>query len=165
MMELSKLNLGEEFNSKARICSIGGVKKISIYDLITAVSGARNPYETLKRIYDVHEEFKEKYSEYTFPGKGQRTTPVANVETALELVLLLPGTRAQQYRQSAVKALLQVMNPSEEFVQQIQSRLEDLQVAQNQNFLINNEKQVTTCPLGRTMTHMFMFVFVTQINM
>lgn len=145
-MELEVLSLGEEFkNNNVRVCRINNVKKISIYDLITAICGSKNVHDTFKRFSTENPDILEKCSNFKFPGRGQGESPVADTEIAMEIILELPGKRAKQYRSAAAKVLLNYMNPSEEFIKTINDRLDDYESNSTQNnFLVNTEEKVTT---------------------
>jgi hypothetical protein len=156
-MEIEKLSLGSEFQgTKARVCTIDGIRYISVFDLITAVTGgsADGVTTTWKRIKEDDFEVGAKCSDYQFPGKAQRKTPITDVETAVEIITLLPGKRAKQYRKAGVKALLNVMNPSQDFVNEMTERFE-LQ-ARNQNFLCATaDKVVSLASRPYTDTHLY----------
>ena len=97
-----------------------------------------------------------RFHDFKFSGRGQRYTPVTTVDNAVEIIMLLPGKRARQYRQTAIRALLDVMNPTDEFVDQITNRLElqKAEAAKPQNLLVNRDDKITSlAPRAYNDTH------------
>jgi hypothetical protein len=89
----------------------------AVYDIISSVTGNKNPWVTWKDMKpklsstmtakinsgtlgggsEGGNSFQKKY---TFPGQGQKPTPVVNALGAAEIMLLLPGSRASDFRSS-----------------------------------------------------------------
>ena len=52
-----------------------------------------------------HPEVTEIFGDFKFRGRGQKTTPVADLRGAVELILLLPGQQAARVRRQAAELL------------------------------------------------------------
>ena len=82
--------------------------RISVIDLATAITqkDAKNAARDVAAVRDRLPEVSQNLSDFKFPGRGQRETPVANIRGAIELVLLLPGRHAAQVRRQAASLLV-----------------------------------------------------------
>ena len=147
-MNIELFSLGTEFNeTQARVCTFRDVKMISIMDVVTTTGGwtRDTASHAIVRLKDEHPEVFAQCEEYQFPGRGQKPTLVANIQTAIEIVLLLPSKRAREYRKKAVQALLNLMSPTEEFILQVTERFEAQQDGiKDHNMLINRSDKVTS---------------------
>ena len=81
--------------------------RISVIDVAVAVTahGANYASEAVRILCRSYPEVHEKIVDFKFPGKGQRKTPIIDVQGAVELVLLLPGRYAAQVRRQAAELL------------------------------------------------------------
>jgi hypothetical protein len=84
-------------------------KAVSIFDLIVVATGDPNPRTTWKRIQESYPEVVARCYNFKFQGKGQRETPVANKEVVVEILLVLPGQKAAQFREGAAKILIRYL--------------------------------------------------------
>lgn len=66
---------------------------------------AINPRQILKSITGRNPEVVQFLDNFKFPGKGQRQTPVANVEGICQILMLTPGNRAAEFRAWAAQVL------------------------------------------------------------
>ena len=76
--------------------------RVSVIDLIGAVTKNNNPSDDWKKLRTSHPEvIADSYdydSDYKFPGRRQRETPVINAEGAILIINLLPGSMAASFR-------------------------------------------------------------------
>lgn len=82
-------------------------RRASVFDIIRVVTQTTNPrvaYEALRA-----EDVSQIYDLFTFPGIGQRPTPVTDAAGLIELVTLLPGKRARQFRRAACDVLVRYL--------------------------------------------------------
>ena len=88
--------------------------KISVYDLISVVSGQKSPREVWRRLTEQYPEVVTKCDNLKFKGAGQRNTPVTDKEGALYILGILPGAVGRKYREEAAKLVLKYLeNPTE----------------------------------------------------
>lgn len=80
-------------------------KRVSVFDLIAVVTGNTNPQQVFQRMCAEHEEVLPLCYNFSFPGAGQRATPVIDATGALKIVNLLPGKRALKFRACAMETL------------------------------------------------------------
>jgi hypothetical protein len=86
--------------------------KFSVYDLIRICTGNKNPRQfwwgdkserknRQKGLVERYPEVVRKSDNFQFPGKGQKETPVADLENCLYILGLLPGECGKSYREKA----------------------------------------------------------------
>ena len=81
--------------------------RVSIIDLTVAVSGGsqHDAARTLRRLSDQYPEVGPNWPLYKFKGRRQRDTPVTNVRSIVEIIMLLRGRHASQVRRQAAELL------------------------------------------------------------
>lgn len=84
----------------------------SVYDVIVLVTGCHQFHATqhLHRMMEVHPQgvdFQTIFN-YKFPGQGQRLTPVAPLKVLVEIIMLLPGCGAREFRKHCCQILCRV---------------------------------------------------------
>jgi len=79
---------------------------VAVFDLIGVVGGQINPRKDWERLSRRYPEVVAKCYNLKFPGRGQRETPVAPKNVALEILGLLPGTAGDKYRAEAAQLVL-----------------------------------------------------------
>lgn len=87
-------------------------RRASVLDIIRIVSNnTSNPRQRWQQIRESAEgqEVVTKCYDWKFPGAGQRDTPVTDAEGIMLLINILPGSKAQQFRASAMHTLIRVM--------------------------------------------------------
>ena len=79
----------------------------SLVDFATIITGKNNDYagQQIRILLSKHDDLRDKVTKKKFPGRGTATY-VGNVYTAIELVLLLPGTCAGRLRSEAARLLV-----------------------------------------------------------
>ena len=68
--------------------------------------GADYASQSVRNICENYAEVREKITDFKFPGRGQRKTPVTDVRGAVELAFLLPGRHAARIRRQAADLLV-----------------------------------------------------------
>jgi hypothetical protein len=131
----------EDFGEEVRFTPDG---RISVYDGISTVlrmsegldSGIEWRSLEKKRFDDLArkqwERIQDKYSEvvtrchnFRFSGKGQRDTPVADLQTFGEILVVLPGQIAARIRSEAVQTLIRAMKGDPTLVEEILDRIQN----------------------------------------
>lgn len=97
--------------------------RVSVYDAITFITGDRNPRKTWERLGEQYSEVVAKCYNFKFPGRGQRNTPVADLQVFLEILVVLPGRLAARVREEAVRTLIRAMNGDLTLVDEILDRV------------------------------------------
>lgn len=59
---------------------------------------------------------------HQFPGTGQRPTPTVDLRGAVELIFLLPGNRASEFRSNAARLLIRHLAGDESLVDEVRSQ-------------------------------------------
>ena len=80
--------------------------RFSVFDVLVAFGVAdkkSNAKNTLERISSKYSEVTAFCSNFKFPGRGQRETPVANEEGIYQILMLCPGKRGAEFRSWAAK--------------------------------------------------------------
>lgn len=151
-------NLGSDFDNKdLRYVVADGRKYVSLFDVLSSLWGAANPREMWGQLKNNHPELAEKVISHQFSGQGQRSTPIADRDTVLQIIFLLPGQRATKYRKSAAQALIAFLNPTDELIDSLRERQEA--VTANlvpRNCLINDsDRVVAVASRAYTDTHIY----------
>ncbi len=83
-----------------------GDGRFSVYDVLVAFGCYPNTDTsriTFKRMIIEHSEVRSFCSDFKFPGRGQRETPVATEEGMYQILMLCPGKRGAEFRAWAAK--------------------------------------------------------------
>ena len=85
--------------------------QISIIDVIVALTGKNQKWaaQDVSRMLKRYPELQQHVAYFKFPGRGQRDTPVADLATMTEIVLLIPGFKAIFARVEASKLILRLI--------------------------------------------------------
>ena len=95
--------------------------RVSVIDVIRAITGT-SPTEsshTLRRLEDTFHEVGSFLSNFRFPGRGQRDTPVTDAEGITQIIMLLPGRAAAIARQSAANVVVRYLGGDVSLVREI----------------------------------------------
>jgi len=84
-------------------------KRASVYDVIRVITQVQNPHTVLERLRTEHVNGLSQIEFLQFPGERQRPTPVIDAPGLMELVTLLPGKRAHQFRVAACEVLVRYL--------------------------------------------------------
>jgi hypothetical protein len=94
--------------------------KISVYDLIAAVTGAMNPRQAwinINRRFEGPDELK--CSSHKFAGQGQNQTPVVDARGAVKIINHLSGPRAARFRDVCADIVVRFAEGDESLVEEI----------------------------------------------
>lgn len=81
-------------------------RRVSVYDVIRLIIGEdANPHKAFERFCKNVPEVLARCYNFSFPGIGQRPTPVTDSEGVMLIVNALPGVRARQFRMGAANIL------------------------------------------------------------
>ena len=85
--------------------------KTSLIDTVAIMSGldANQAGLALRSIQQRYPEVQYKISNYKFPGRGQRDTPVADLATVYEILMVLPGRNAARTRSQAARLMVRYL--------------------------------------------------------
>ena len=95
--------------------------RVSIIDVIRTITGT-SPTEsshTFRRLQDTFPEVGQIVSNFRFPGRGQRDTPVTDAEGITQIIMLLPGRAAAVARQSAANVVVRYLGGDVSLVREI----------------------------------------------
>ena len=95
-----------EFSGQAVRSTSDG--RFSVFDVLVAFGVAdknQNAQVVYKRVAASNSEVSTFCSNFKFPGRGQRETPVATEEGMYQLLMLCPGKRASEFRKWASQVL------------------------------------------------------------
>ena len=95
---------------------------LSVIDVAMAITGlARDQAsKAVRELLRSQPEVRSKISNLKFPGRGQRDTPGAEIETIIEIVMLLPGAAAATTRCQAAKLLVRYIGADMKLVEELQ---------------------------------------------
>ena len=91
--------------------------RLSVLDVIGAVTGVVNPRSVLQVFREAHPEAVA--DSYRFPGRGQQETLVGDAREIAEVVLLLPGTIAADFRKDSAKILVHFLGGDPSLVDEL----------------------------------------------
>ena len=83
--------------------------RVSIFDVIQAVTGQSNPRMIYSRLKEAFPEVVTNLDNLQFPGAGQRPTPVTDARGIVEVILLLPGRAAARFRVEAASVIVRFL--------------------------------------------------------
>ena len=143
-------NMGEgliEFNNEnSRICTINGHKYIAVLDILMLVCSQdqKHASKTLSRMKDTYPEITPKMRSHQFSGRGQKSIEVTDLDNALNIILLLPGAGAKNFRKKAIESLKNVMRPTEEFIEEMTERMGLQRSTIPKSVLFQDETKIVT---------------------
>lgn len=151
-------DINKEFSdtSTVRICEIDKIKNASIFDVLKNILKVQNSRQTWSTLVKNNAKF-ECTKMHVFPGIGQRATPVADAGQMLHIIFLVPGERASKYRICGLKALLLLLNPTDELMEELHQRQKEIKYnPPKNNFLVPTENR----PTLRNLQETFMYIRV-----
>ena len=102
--------------------------RISVYDLITAITDDKSPRNTYSRLTGSSADFLSFCSTYKFSGRGRQVSPVTEAKGAVMLMNLLPGRQAAQFRLDFADVIVRYLGGDETLIADIR-RDDELQDA------------------------------------
>jgi hypothetical protein len=85
----------------------GDIPKVSIMDFVMEVTGQNNDHvgKTIRNLEKENQEFFENLERFKFSGLGQKQQYVLCCSKSVELLMMLPGKRAKQFRKTSAGLL------------------------------------------------------------
>lgn len=96
----------------------------SVYDTIR-ICGHQWGHKVFSRLRDYYPSTIEKCHYQTFSGRGQRPTPVADKDTILEIIGLLPGAIGDRYRREAANLFRKYLEGDSSLTESLIDRTDD----------------------------------------
>ena len=95
--------------------------RVAVYDVLQVVTGcsAHNCSNVFSRVSEAFPEVLTGCSNFKFSGRGQRETPVAEVRTIVEIIMVLPGRAASQVRKAAADVMVRYLGGDPSLVEEI----------------------------------------------
>ena len=94
-------------------------RRVSVFDVIGAVSGGTNPRQKLADLRNTHPSVVSLTDDWQFPGARQRPTPVVDARGLVVLINLLPGAKAAAFRAAGADILVRYLGGDETLVGEI----------------------------------------------
>ena len=100
--------------------------KASAIDVISFVTGKDSNHSAIamKRLYESYPEVTSIVSNFKFPGKGQRDTPVADARGIWKIITLLPGKAAATFRDKSGDVMIRFLGGDESLIAEIRGNRE-----------------------------------------
>lgn len=96
-----------------------GPPRVSVYDLIGCITGLANPRNAWVALQNDHPEVVHGVDNLKFPGSGQRETPVVDARGAVQIIMLLPGRAAAEFRKEAAGVIVRFLGGDLGLVEEI----------------------------------------------
>ena len=95
--------------------------RLSVIDAVALVTkqSHANAHNYWSRLLTIHPELSTACSNFKFSGRGQRETPVAEVRTIVEVVMVLPGRAAAGVRKQAADILVRYLGGDASLVEEV----------------------------------------------
>jgi hypothetical protein len=108
--------------------------KLAVIDVIMVITGKNNnsSAECLRTLKANNPDVKDKLAKSKFPGRGQKEIDIADIETIVHIIMLLPGEQAKRVRVQASKLLVRYIGGDPTLVdelkviQEAQRTIEDI---------------------------------------
>lgn len=156
--KVTQLKFDGIFQGKENDIRVTPNKQISVFDFIKVVGGQTNPRETWKNILKNHQdEVVQFLDNIKFPGKGQKLTPVINVQGMVKLLFWLPGELAKQFRSKSAEVMIRYLGGDITLINEIKmidqehinnpnniAQVFREEVTERQGNLIFNQDQINT---------------------
>ena len=95
--------------------------RVSVYDVLGAITGyaPEDRHKLFQRLCEQFPEVRAICTNFKFPGRGQRDTPVTDAEGITQIIMLLPGRAAAIARQSAANVVVRYLGGDVSLVREI----------------------------------------------
>jgi hypothetical protein len=100
-------------------------KRISVYDVITAATGSKNPWRVWLEIKHAFPEVLRFTSDFKFPGQGQKPTPVMTKHGFVKLTMVMPGEQGKHFREQYADIILRYLEGDPTLAEEVIDRTED----------------------------------------
>lgn len=96
--------------------------EVSIIDAISLLTGmcSRDAVKALSRLIQYFPEVWTRCQHFIFSGQGQRPTPVSDLATLYEILMLLPGKRAAECRRKAAQLMIRYLGGDLSLIQEVE---------------------------------------------
>ena len=108
-----------EFENKKIRKTSEAPQRVSVYDLIAAITEDKNPRTTFQRLQTDYSEVVALCYNFKFSGSGQRETPVTDAEGAVIIMNLLPGKKAAEFRKACADIIVRYLGGDETLIGEI----------------------------------------------
>jgi hypothetical protein len=102
-------------------------KLVSVIDIIRIITGLCNPRNVLAKLQQEMSEVVCRLDNLQFNGAGERPTPVCTVPQMIELINVLPGTRAAKFRAAGAKVLVRFLGGDDSLVEELRENAERME--------------------------------------
>ena len=108
--------------------SLGSIRKtpetppaVSVFDVIASCTGTalRDCPQVWRRLLEKHAEVMTNCHDFQFAGQGQRPTPVADSRGITEIIMLLPGRAAAQFRKRSADLIVRFLGGDPSIVHEV----------------------------------------------
>jgi len=93
--------------------------RVSVYDLIACITGLANPRNVWLALQNSHPEAVQDLDSFKFQGKGQQDTPVVGARGAVQIIMLLPGRAAAEFRKEAAGVIVRYLGGDLSLVEEV----------------------------------------------
>ena len=95
--------------------------RVAVYDALQLITGcsAQNCGIVYQRLSDAFPEVLTNISNFKFPGRGQRDTPVVDAHGIVEIIMVLPGRAAARVRRAAADVMVRYLGGDPGLVEEI----------------------------------------------
>ena len=93
--------------------------KVSVYDVISAITGQSNPRMIWDRLCTGFPEVVTYCDTFKFDGRGQQGTPVTDARGITEIIMVLPGKAASHFRKAAANVIVRYLGGDIGLVEEI----------------------------------------------
>ena len=83
-------------------------KRVSVFDVLKAAVGKKNPHQAWKDLQQQNPEVLRLADNFKFPGSGQRPTPTVDKNGFSEIMMLLPGAKAAEFRRRSADIVIKI---------------------------------------------------------
>ena len=119
---ITEVEDGYMLNGKKVRKTIGPPVMVSVYDVMCAITGHDSSVASneFTRLQQRHPEVRASVTNFKFPGRGQRDTPVTDARGLVMIMNLLPGRQAAQFRMKAADVLVRYLGGDRTLISEIQ---------------------------------------------
>lgn len=123
-------------------------KRVSVYDIIKAITGVVNPRDAFAKLQQEKKELVDEFYNLQFTGAGERPTPVCTVPQVIELINVLPGVRAAKFRLAGAKVLVRFLGGDDSLVEELRENAERMEAIAHEGQ--SNTMNMFELPKGMT---------------
>ena len=96
-------------------------RSVSVLDLISLVTDNHNPRSAWSELKRHHPDVVQLAYNFSFPGQGQRETPVVDARGLVAIINLLPGPRAAKFRMECADVIVRFLGGDETLVAELRA--------------------------------------------